>query len=463
MTKHGRFDGRGPWSRTVPLLALVAGLALGGCSDILEVDNPNNLLEDDLGSPASARALAAGAGATVTRSIGAILGPYSTVTDEVSWRGSRDAWFQLDIGNLADPGNEFTDDAFRFVGEGRWMADEAVRRLEAFDAAGELKDTRGVPDRTPLVRAYFYAAISYITIADMFDDFALSDRRNPTPPEGEANMAQFYDQAITYLTKGLVIARAITNAGLENDLQAVRARAEYSKELWDIVNPTGQVVANGLVNDVQANADATAILARSSAGPRFRVLLPLDSDDIAYAGEASLAYNINQRGELRIAPQYHSFKGTTAPDDTVFTGLMDPITNARDPVIRTAVADLTAAYVYQNIVAASGREMLLILAEAALAQNDLVTFGTHINAVRALDALPAWTGQIPALEILKHERRVNLFLQGRRLADLYRWGENSAQWQTAPPSTAASTRGTFFPVTCIEIRAHPEDFEGTAC
>lgn len=447
MTMHRRFNERGPWSHVVSRLALVAALVLGGCSDILEVDNPNNLLEDDLGSPASARALAAGAGATVARSVGAMLGPYSNVTDEVSWRGSRDAWFQLDIGNLADPGNEFTDDAFRFVGEGRWMADEAVRRLEEFDAAGQLKDTRGVPDRTPMVRAYLYAAVSYITIADMFDDFALSDRRAPAPPEGEANMTQFYDQAIDYLTKGLAIARDIENDALEDELQALRARAEYSKALWDVVNPVGQVELNGLVSDPEANADATAVLAR--VAPDFQVILALDSDDIAYAGEASLAYNINQRGELRIAPTY--------------TTLKDPITGALDVRVQATIADLTAAYVYQDIVAASAREMLLILAEAALAANDLAGFASHINALRGIDGLTPWAGQISALEMLKHERRANLFLQGRRLADLYRWGENSPEWQAAPPSTAVSQRGTFFPITCIEIRSHPEDFPGTGC
>jgi hypothetical protein len=447
MIKQRLSDQRGPWSHMVSRFALVAAFALGGCSGILDVDNPNNLLEDDLSSPASARALAAGAGATVARSIGAILGPYSNVTDEVSWRGSRDAWFQLDIGNVADPGNEFTDDAFRFVGEGRWMADEAVRRLEAFDAAGELKSPTGVPDRTPLVRAYLYAAISYITIADMFDDFALSDRRTPSPPEGETNMVQFYDQAIEYLTTGLVIARAINDRGLENDLQAVRARAEYSKGLWDVVNPAGQVTLNGLVNDSEANADATAVLARVS--PEFRMVLRLDTDDIAYAGEASLAYNINQRGELRVAPTY--------------SNLNDPITAARDPRVQETIANLTAAYVYQDLIIASTREMRLILAEAALAANDIAGFTTHINALRGMDGLTPWAGQIAALDMLKHERRANLFLQGRRLADLYRWGENSPEWQTAPPSTAVSRRGTFFPITCIEIRAHPEDFAGTAC
>jgi hypothetical protein len=447
MIMQRRFDQRGPWSHMVSRFALVASLALGGCGDVLDVDNPNNLLEDDLSSPASARALATGAGATVARSLGAILGPYSTVTDEVSWRGSRDAWFQLDIGNLADPGNEFTDDAFRFVGEGRWMADEAVRRLVEFDAAGQLKSPTGVPDRTPLVRAYLYAAISYITIGDMFDDFALSDRRTPSPPEGETNMVEFYDKAIGYLTRGFQIADSINNTALENDLLAVRARAAYSKGLWDIVNPVGTVVSNGLVNDAQATADATAVLARVS--PEFRVVLRLDTDDIAYAGEASLAYNINQRGELRIAPTY--------------SALNDPITGQPDARVQETITDLTAAYVYQDLIIASTREMRLILAEAALAANDIAGFTTHINALRGFDGLTPWAGQIPALAMLKHERRANLFLQGRRLADLYRWGENSPEWHTAPPSTAVSRKGTFFPITCIEIRAHPQDFQGTAC
>jgi hypothetical protein len=177
--------------------------------------------------------------------------------------------------------------------------------------------------------------------------------------------------------------------------------------------------------------------------------MALDTDDIAYAGEASLAYNINQRGELRVAPTYST--------------LQDPLTGAADVRVQQTIADLTEAYVYQDIVVASAREMLLILAEAALAANDIPTFTTRINALRGLDGLTPWAGQIPALDMLKHERRANLFLQGRRLADLYRWGESSPEWQTAPPSTAVSERGTFFPVTCIEIRAHPQDFAGSGC
>jgi hypothetical protein len=428
------------------LVSAAAGTALIGCSGVLDVDNPNNLLEENLEAASSARALAAGAAATVSRGLGAIYGPYHAVTDEVSWRGSRDAWRQLDLGNHADPANEFTDDAFRWVGEGRWMADEAVRRLEGFDAAGQLLDSRGRPDRSPLARAYLFAAVSYMTIADMFDDFALSDRREGAPPVGEAGMVGFYDKAIAYLDKGRVVAQAVGSAGLENEILATRARAKYSKALWSRLHPA--VVPNGLVNDGAANADAALVLSR--VAPDFRAIIVLENDDIAYAGEASLAYNINQRGELRVAPE--------------FAALVDPITNQTDPAVKRTIDTLTANYVYQRVTIASAREMHLILAEAALAAGRITgpdSFEEHINRLRALDGLTPWANQIPALDMLKHSRKANLFLQGRRLGDMYRFGETAPLW--GPSSTAVRSPGTFFPVTCIEIRSHPEHFQGTSC
>ncbi len=100
--------------------------------------------------------------------------------------------------------------------------------------------------------------------------------------------------------------------------------------------------------------------------------------------------------------------------------------------------------------------MHLIQAEAALAQNDGAGFTTHINRLRALDNLTAYDGQIAALDLLKHSRKENLYLQGRRLADHYRFGDLAPNWQAA--SAAAQRPGTFLPVTCIERRANPTAF-----
>lgn len=137
----------------IAALSVSVTLALAGCSGLLDVENPNNMQEEELENPTTASSLANGALSTVMRSVGAMFGPYAAVADEAVWIGSRDAWGQLDAGNHASPDNEFTDDAFGFVGEGRWMADEAIERLREFDAQGELRNVQGEEDRTPMIDA----------------------------------------------------------------------------------------------------------------------------------------------------------------------------------------------------------------------------------------------------------------------------------------------------------------------
>lgn len=437
--------GRARWA--LALLAALLVMGVSACSDILDVENPNDLIEDDLSDPAAANPIVNGASATLARSLGGMLGIYSTVTDEAMWIGSRDAWRELDEGDISNRLNEFTDDAFRYIAQARWMTDEAVSRLEAFQAEGDLAE----PDKLAL--AYLLAAIAYTTIPDMFDDFVISDRREASPPIGADNMGGLYDQAINYLDKGLAITGATGNSGLTADLLAMRARTKFSREVWNKLNPPGQVPADPLVSSSGAAQDAAAALALWGEDDKFR--LTLANNDLAYAGEVSLAYNIFQRGELDIGEAYGEAGATPV------VNLDDPITGEPDPVIREALVEFNTAFINQPITIVSAREMHLILAEVALASGNEEDFRQHINDVRALNDLPAYTGQIPAVDMLVHERRVNLFLQGRRLADMYRFGDQAAEWRAT--SVAASTPGTFLPVTCIEIRAHPDDFPGIEC
>ena len=57
--------------------------------------------------------------------------------------------------------------------------------------------------------------------------------------------------------------------------------------------------------------------------------------------------------------------------------------------------------------------------------------------------------------MLQYERQVNLFLQNRRLQDLYRFGIRADVWQTSPPTQAVSAAGTTFPITQVELLANP--------
>ena len=65
-----------------PIMAalLICVFSMAGC-DILDVENPNNLIEDDLGNAAAADPMANGLEAAVTRALGFITAPYSVGTD----------------------------------------------------------------------------------------------------------------------------------------------------------------------------------------------------------------------------------------------------------------------------------------------------------------------------------------------------------------------------------------------
>src|SRR5437867_4603924 len=147
----------------------VAGLGGGACSSFLDVHNPNNVPEDALNNPDAAAAITNGVLATTARMLSGTTTPYAVATDELDWIGSRDAWGELETGAISDHFNEFSDQAFPFVGEARFLGDQAIQRLLYFDTAAAVLTK---PSRDNLARAYLYTAIVYTSIADMYDDFA---------------------------------------------------------------------------------------------------------------------------------------------------------------------------------------------------------------------------------------------------------------------------------------------------
>jgi hypothetical protein len=457
--------------------ALTAGAALG-CDAFLDVDNPNNVPEEALTNPSASTSIANGAGAAVTRALAAMLTPYSALSDEVTWVGSRDAYKELDDGTPSNPSNEFTDAAFAYVAEARFMADQAVAQLEQFDKDGALTATT----RADLARAYLYAGIIYTSIPDIFDDFVISSsKREAGEPVGEGNMGTMYDKAIGYLDKGLAVANALTGTvapPLRQQITAMRARAKFDKALWAKVNPVGQVPAQPLANDAGAATDAQAALALIGAGNDFKYkLTPIPA---MTAGFPILGNDLNNRVELRAGDGPLQVRCTNATCDRYIVPnaagkqvasvkYQDPVNNAVDPVLTAAINECcikntsngNGDFVPMTIV--SAREMYLILAEAALAQGNTASFTTNINALRALNAgLQPYNGTSPApRDMLIHERLVNLWLQGRRLTDMYRFGIKSQEW--APNSIAATTPGCFLPISVTERLSNSNVKPQTTC
>src|SRR5688572_25773670 len=457
--------------------ALSATVLLAACSGLLDVTNPNNVVEEALDNPQAASAIANGAGATVTRAYTAILSPYGAVTDELTYVGSRDAYGYADRGEVSDPFNEFSDASWNEMAEARWTSARAVERLKAFNADNELVE------KNDLARALLYEAIIFTGIGEMFDDFVIdANKTEAGPPIGEGNMATVFDSAITQATEGLAVA------GLTKDnkirLLMMRARAKHSKAIWAKLNGSGGApattpVASPLVNDAGADADAGLALAEIGAGVDYKFKLTPQTQTLGFP---NVGNDLNNRLELRTG----DFLAGARPADCTnnscdawvdpnaagnaidSTTLKDPVTNAIDPVFRANILECCMKGTQNGqgdlvpLTIVSAREMLLIRAEHALATGNTAGFTSFINLIRALNSgLTPYNGTTPAPQaMLIHTRFVNLYNQGKRLMDMHRFGIKARKWV---PEAEAHSKACFFPVMNIERSTHPDDFTAPLC
>ena len=429
-------------SRSI-LAVLGVAVLVGGC-DILEVDNPNALVQEDAEKVEAAASVVNGAQARTASGVAGIYAAFSTAGDEITWIGSRDAWNELDQGTPNNPGNEFVDGSFPGIAQARWMTQFAVGIME-----GHIAEDAGNASLQPgLARANLYAGVAYSTIAQMFDDFAFSDRTEPGPLIGEANMGSVFDQAVAYYSAAMA-------GGGETAMraQAARAQAHHQRAIWGLLNPAGSTPANPLVNDANANSDAAAVLG-SVAGTDWAYRFAYSASTVGN----NLSWQVNERGELQIGPDYAT-KDPADPPTLTSHDLMDPIEGALDTRYTAFVDEFLGGGGNAPLTVVSERGLRLMLAESALASGDMAGFANHVNMIReGLDGLTAYSGQIPAMEMLQHERRVNLFMQYKRLQDHYRFGVPSSNW--LPGSPAMTTPGTMLPITRIEILAnchHPDN------
>lgn len=424
------------------VVALAAALALTGCDNLLDVDNPNNLVEESIRQRAAASAVVNGALSLTASSISQVWQPYLVASDEFYWIGSRDAWLGLDQGFVADANNEFTDAAFPSMGQARWMGDEAIKILEKHVA--DLPNDKAM--KRDLARANLFSGIMYMVIGEIQEDFAFSNKTQDGAPVGPANMSKVLDDAIKRLDKA---AQLFGELGATQDVlttRAVRARAKHSRAVWNKLNPA----ANTSAPYVDGGADDAAFVVANAAAD-WVYGFTYSSGTVGN----TMASNVNDRKENQID---RSLVTVNAANDVSGIALRDPIDNVLDPVVTAKVRRWKGGNVtdkggpYSPLDLVSTRMMHLILAESELAKGNNAGFTTHINHVRSMDSLTPYAGQIPAKDMLNHARRVNTLFMGLRLADMYRFGIKDSKWQ--PNAQTMTAPGTMLPITIIEIRAN---------
>jgi starch-binding outer membrane protein, SusD/RagB family len=431
---------------------LRAGALLVGTSTVMagcglfdtDVANVNAVTEDALTNPAAATSLVNGLGGALQNAVNGIIGVSSAATDELQWAGSREYWNLLDGGDIGDPVNEYSNGTYPYISQARWQGDYTVKALEAFGA--------DLPTRADLARAYIFAGTAYLFIGENYEDFIIgSDRTVSTASIGEANMQVTLDSAVAYFSKAATLATTLSNTELQRQALGLRARARFSKVVWQKLRAPRGFPAQPLVNDAGVTADAQAALtAMGSAAYRFRLTSTAQNN----GGYFNTGFEMNQRLELRAGGEYVNGTATVVTAGLDGIKLLDPATGQKDATLATMINECCRQSSGQFLAytLTSGREMNLILAEAALAAGNTGEFTTRINAVRAIDGKAAWTGTPVAQEMLIHERRVGLFLQGRRLHDHYRFQQPADKWL---PIRAATVRPCFFPISFDERTQNP--------
>ncbi len=424
-----------------PAMAVAAMVALSGCN-LLDVDNPNSLVEASIKLEAAANGVVNGSLNRISNGISDVWEGYLVTSDELYWIGSRDAWGQLDQGFVGNPENEFLDSAFPSLGQAVWMAQNAVEILteHAANGAGFEKD---------LARAHLFNGMILMVTGEVQEDMTFSNKMEDGAPVGPAAMAGVLDRALSNLDAAVSGFQALGEDDLVVKARAVRARASMSRTIWNALNPTATV--GGAMKFASSLADANFVIGATGAGWQFDLTFSAATVTCLMCG------NINERKENQIDL---SLVTVDASNDIDGIAMNDPVSGVADLALINRLNQwksgnyLSSGNQYAPLTVASERLMRLIVAEDALANGNVAAFEAQIDAIRALDGEVEFDsgGAVSDMDMLMHTRRVNLVLMGLRLADMYRWGITDPKWQSG--SDAILTPGEMLPITIIEIRAN---------
>ena len=446
MDTHILSHGKTPSMPPITRLYGIALLALVTLSCSPEVTNPGPVQDKFLEQGTAANAMVNGAGRALGSGLNWVSYTGAAVTREIHPAGSTGSF---GITNRWQSGELNPDDAdlnthWEQTSRARWVAEEAVRRIIAAGPPPPGSVQTLAQYNTLLMQAHVYAGYANRVMGENMCEAVIDG--GPIEPN-----RVFFTRAEAAFTAALAVTGGTpaTVATLTSAATAGRAAARVFLEDW-----TG------------ATADAATIpIGFTYNLPYFNIGEDAQRNRIAYSSlntpyRAHTQWNTWYRDYIAATPDPRvpinvasTLKGDAAID---CCGLVPFLPQLKHPASASPIR------------LASGREMLLIRAEARLreATPDVVGAMALINQVRtnagtatvsATTAEEAWT-------LLKRERGIELWLEGRRLGDFRRWAATSTpgalhplESVSASPTTGShlSRQDLCFPVARSERETNP--------
>jgi hypothetical protein len=402
---------------------LVAGaVALGACDT--SVTNPGPVQDEFLNDPESHEAIVNGMGRAVAEALNWIGYTSAAVTREIHPSGSTGS-FGITIfwqrGEL-QPDDEDLNTHWNNAQRARWLAENGTARMEEVGPASQAL----------LAQAYLWTGYANRLLGENMCE-AVIDGSAPQARSEFLNRAEAaFGQAMSVGTGDVATAAA-----------AGRASVRVHLGKWSEAVADASSVPDGFEYKIPYfNTGEEALLNRiqwSSNGVPYRAHTQWNTKYEAYylaTGDPRVAWKDNggEEGDAAIdccgkVPWNQQLKYPTPADD---------------------------------IRLSSGAEMRLVEAEKLLMDGDMAGAMAKINALRSAagvaDATASTTDE--AWAMLKRERGIVLWLEGRRLGDFRRWSENGTPGALDPlevPGEAShlTQQDLCFPIPPSEQQTNP--------
>lgn len=378
---------------TVPVAcALITAMA--GCGDLLEVSDPSRFVDEDLDNPQAFDALANGPEGRLQQMYSLHVIHTGLLGDELFSTGTWGQYRTIANGSFEPGGEASQAETLMTIRTEAREARERFARVLGDDAA-----TSEFTGRVLAVEGWTNLLLGTLSCETVLEPFG------PAVSDVEA-----YAAAIPTLTEAMTVLQAADEADYHDFALAARARAHLMIGNLDEALADARAVPDGFVYEAifteqgAANSVVTLITftENKAAGIREMWWPQVDTtgaEDVfldAYTGEVDPRVEIVHRHTNRLgvdgfSKHYSQFKYQARSD---------------------------------NIPMASKDEMRLIEAEVLMRQGDLPGAMAILNDLRAqagLSAVPNPGTEEGVRDVLLNERFAELFMEGHRANDLYRF------------------------------------------